>query len=452
VTEAFAEVREAAQAALERLHVPGAAVGVSLDGHHEVAGLGVTNVEHPLPVDEATLFQVGSITKTFTGTLVMRLVEAGRIDLDAPIRRYLPGLRLADDDVARRVTMRHLLTHTGGWEGDYFDDLGLGDDALERMVDALVALPQVRPLGEIWSYNNAGFYIAGRVIELVTGQTFEAAMRELVLEPLGLQASFFFADDVMTRRFAVGHFVEGGTQKVARPWLVGRAANPAGGLVCSASDLLRYARFHMGDGLAPDGTRLLSAESMALMCARQAAATGRDEIGLTWFLHPLDGARTLGHGGGTNGQVSALEILPERAFAVVVFANGTPAGGDLIRETTKHAFRSFLGIEEPEPQAIELRADELAEYEGRYESAMVSIDLRVEDGRLVEHETPKGGFPRKDSPPRPALPPTALAFEERDRVFVPEGMFKGTRAEFLRDAHGSVAWYRAGGRVLRRVR
>lgn len=435
---------------MDRLRIPGAAVGVVCGAEEHVAGLGVTNVEHPLPVDDETLFQIGSITKTFTGTLLMRLVESGSIELDAPVRTYLPDLRLADEDVARRVTLRHLLTHTGGWEGDYFDDFGPGDDALAQMVAAVGELPQVTPLGEIWSYNNAGFYIAGRVAEVVTGKSFEDAMRELVLEPLGLTMSFFFADEVMTERFAVGHFLENDEITVARPWPIGRAAHPAGGLVCTARDLLRYARFHMGDGETADGIRVLSPESMALMRTPHAAATGLDEIGLTWFLYRFDEGTTLAHGGGTNGQVSILGIFPEREFAVAVCANGTPGGSELLRETRNLAFRSYVGVEPPDPQTLNLTADELAEYAGRFSSAMVDIDIRVEEGELVEHETPRGGFPRKDSPPRPGPPPSLLVFYDRDRAVVAEGMFKGTRSEFLRDGDGRVAWYRAGGRVLKR--
>jgi CubicO group peptidase (beta-lactamase class C family) len=452
VAERFEAVCEAARAAMERLHVPGAAVGITHEGEEEVAGLGVTNVVHPLPVDDETLFQIGSITKTFTGTAVMRLVETGGLDLDEPVRTYLPELRLADEEVAQRVTTRHLLTHTGGWEGDYFDDLGPGDDALARMVAAVAELPQVTPLSEIWSYNNAGFYIAGRVVEVVSGRGFEAVISELVLEPLGLTMSFFFADDVMTHRFAVGHFIEDDEVTVAQPWPIGRAAHPAGGLVCTAKDLLRYARFHMGDGATLEGTRLLSPESMALMRTPHAAATGRDEIGLTWFLHPIGDETALEHGGGTNGQASRLTILPERDFAVVAFANGTPGAGELIRDAIKLAFRSYLGLEQPEPETVDLTPEELSEYAGVFSSAMVEIELRVEDGRLVEHATPRGGFPRKDSPPRPPPPPSPLAFYAPDCVYVPEGMFKGLRSEFLRDGDGRVAWYRAGGRMHRRVR
>jgi CubicO group peptidase (beta-lactamase class C family) len=451
VAERFEAVCEAARAAIERVRVPGAAVGMTHEGEEEVAGFGVTNVEHPLSVDEDTLFQIGSITKTFTGTAVMRLVESGDLDLDEPVRTYLPELRLADEEVAQRVTTRHLLTHTGGWEGDYFDDLGPGDDALARMVAAVAELPQVTPLSQIWSYNNAGFYIAGRVVEVVSGKGFEPAIGELVLEPLGLTRSFFFADDVITHRFAVGHFIEGEEASVARPWPVGRAAHPAGGLVCSPKDLLRYARFHMGDGATADGTRLLSPESMASMRTPHAAATGRDEIGLTWFLRPIGRETALVHGGGTNGQASFLVIVPSREFAVVAFANALPGAGEVIREMTRPALAGYLGLEEPDPQPIDLSPDDLAEYAGLFSSAMVDVEIRIEDGRLVEHDTPRGGFPRKDSPPQPAPPPSPLAFYEPDRVFVTEGMLKGVRSEFLRDSDGRVAWYRAAGRVLRRT-
>jgi CubicO group peptidase (beta-lactamase class C family) len=319
------------------------------------------------------------------------------------------------------------------------------------MVAAVATLAQVTPLSEIWSYNNAGFYIAGRVIEVVAGKPFEAALRELVLEPLGLTMSFFFADEVMTHRFAVGHFIEDGNVTVARPWPVGRSAHPAGGLVCNVKDLLRYARFHMGEGATDDGARLLSPESMALMRTPYAAASGRDEIGLTWFLRPIGDERALLHGGGTNGQVSLLMILPERGFALAALVNGLPGAAQVIRDVTNRALRSYLDLEDPEPEPLDIAVDDLADYAGVFGAAMGDVELRVEDGRLVQHETPKGGFPRKDSPPRPALPPSPLAFYEIDRAYVTEGMLKGARSDFLRDESGGVAWYRVGGRVLRRL-
>src|SRR2546429_726397 len=164
------------EAAAERHRVPGAAIGVTFRGADTYAFHGVTSVENPLAVDAGTLFQVGSTTKTFTATAMMRLVERGDVDLDATVRAHLPELRLQDEEVAARVTVRHLLNHTAGWQGDLFLETGDGDDALARYAARLGEARQVAPLGTTVSYNNAAFSLAGRVIEKVTGRTYEPAL------------------------------------------------------------------------------------------------------------------------------------------------------------------------------------------------------------------------------------------------------------------------------------
>ncbi len=132
------------------------------------------------------MFQIGSTAKTFTATAVMVLVEQGRIELDRPVRRYLPGLRLRDEHAAETLTVGQLLNHTAGWDGgDSWTDTGEGDDALERSVALLADLPQQFAPGTGASYNNAAFVLAGRVVEKVTGETFERALARLVLDPLG---------------------------------------------------------------------------------------------------------------------------------------------------------------------------------------------------------------------------------------------------------------------------
>src|SRR5690606_32934919 len=151
----------------------GVAVGILHDSRERMAGIGFTSVENPLPVTADTLFQIGSTTKTITGTILMQLVEKGLLDLDEPVRTYLPELRLADKAAEEGVTPRHLITHMGGWMGDYFSDTGDGDDALTRYVAEMAELPQVTPTGSIWSYNNAGFGLAGRLIEVITGNSYE---------------------------------------------------------------------------------------------------------------------------------------------------------------------------------------------------------------------------------------------------------------------------------------
>jgi len=299
--------------AMSRFGVPGVAVGIVHGDEEDVAGFGVTSAENPLEVDGDTLFQLGSITKTYTATAAMRLVEDGLLDLDEPVRKVLPELRLADEIAAEGVTMRHLLSHTGGWAGDYFAILGPGDDALAQMVERLDRLEQLTPLGETWSYNNAGFYIAGRMIEVLTGKPFEAALSELVLEPLGLERSFFFAEDVLTYRFAAGHDREGA---VARPWGIGRPAAPVGGLIASVRDLLAYARLQWEPGELLSGQAL---ESMREPQAEVGHAMG-DAVGLGWYLFDRDGHRFLTHGGATNGQQALLVVGPDDRFAKSVTA------------------------------------------------------------------------------------------------------------------------------------
>src|SRR5262245_43338761 len=109
---------------MQRLQIPGVAAAVWHEGQEHSDGFGVTSVENPLPVTADALLQVGSISKTFTGTMLMHLAEKGKVKLDAPVKRYLKDLKLRDKDVEKRVTIRHLLTHMGGWVGDYFNDFG----------------------------------------------------------------------------------------------------------------------------------------------------------------------------------------------------------------------------------------------------------------------------------------------------------------------------------------
>jgi CubicO group peptidase (beta-lactamase class C family) len=433
----YEDARDAIRDAMEESGTPGVAFGYVDENGERVEGFGVTSTENPLEVTADTLFQIGSITKTFTGTVAMALVERGKLDLDAPVRTYIPELKLADEDVAERVTMRHLLTHTGGWIGDYFDDFGTGDDALARMVGSLATLPQLTPLGEIWSYNNAGFYLAGRVIEAVTQTTYERAVEELLLDPLEMQNTFFFAEDVMTRRFAVGHHrAEDGPPPVARPWPIGRAHHAAGGLAASAGELLRWGRFHMSDG---EG--VLSRSSLDEMQRVQTSGGPMfEDVGITWSMRSRNGRRIVGHGGGTNGQISQFAFLPEEGAAFAVLTNHQ-RGAEVVV-----AVERALGVGPPEYEGVPVDADE---YLGRYTSALTDVELKREDGRLTLVMTSKGGFPTKDSPPAPAPPPAPVAFYQPDRLFVSEGPLKGTQADFLRTPDGRIAWLRLGGRIMK---
>ncbi|HEY1318837.1 MAG TPA: serine hydrolase domain-containing protein, partial [Streptosporangiaceae bacterium] len=144
----------------QRLGVTGAAVGVRADGAEDFGCHGVTSVENPLPADRDTLFLVGSVTKTFTATAVMRLVADGMVALDAPVRRYVPELVLADERAADEITVLNLLNHTSGLDWGLIADFGEGDDALAGYVARLPELGLIAPPGTRASYSQAGFNLA----------------------------------------------------------------------------------------------------------------------------------------------------------------------------------------------------------------------------------------------------------------------------------------------------
>jgi CubicO group peptidase (beta-lactamase class C family) len=440
------------------LEVPGAAVGVYHEGREQYAPYGVTSIESPVPVDEDTLFQFGSTGKTFTATALMRLEEQGKVDLDAPVRRYVPELRLKDEETAGRVTVLQLLNHSAGWEGDFFEDTGNGDDAVARYVEKMADLDQVSPLGTHASYNNAAVVLAGRVIEKVTGQVYEAAIKELLLDPLGLEQTYAFMNDIMTRRFAVGHnHHQDGSITIARPWALPRSVAPAGGWSASVRDQLAWARFHLGDGRGKDGTQVLSRASLDRMkeptFSLGASAIG-DYVGTSWLLKDVDGTRLVGHGGSTNGQRSAFQMVPTRDFAVVVLTNSVPNGAQLHGAVVKWALERYLGVAEPDPEPITLTEEELAEYTGNYRSIGSVVHLSQEDGRLLVRSEPspealarlreRGGEEPEEQPAQ------QIAILPNDAYILTGGPAKGTRGYFVRDDAGTVTGINLGGRLATR--
>jgi CubicO group peptidase (beta-lactamase class C family) len=439
----FQSLCEEITTGMRRLPIPGLAVGVWHAGTEQATGFGITSVENALPVTPDTLFQVGSISKTFTATALMILREAGKVDLDTPIRAYLPDFRLSDEGVAARVTIKHLLTHTGGWLGDYFNDFGFGDDAQARMLNEIAKLPQFTPLGAVWSYCNTGFNIAGRIVEVITGRSFEAAIKELILDPLGMRMTFYFPHDVMTYRFAAGHTIVDRAASVARPWPIGRAGHPVGGVVSTVIDLLKYARFHLSDG-----SGLLKPETLKLMQTPIVPGSGLDVFGLSWFITPIGDTPVLRHGGATHGFTADFTIVPARQFAITTLTNSDD-GPVLYGDLRVSAIKRYLGVAWPETPHIQIAEDRLLAYTGRYDSPDAQRELYLQDGVLMLQSIPKGGFPTPDSPPGATPPPTRLALWGVDKIIALDDPFKGSRGEFLRDADGKIVWFRFGSRVHR---
>jgi CubicO group peptidase (beta-lactamase class C family) len=283
----------------------------------------------------------------------------------------------------------------------------------------------------VWSYNNAGFVVAGRVLEVVAGATYEDVIREHVLEE-----ALFFPWDVMLRGFVVGHVTEDEKVRVAEPWAVPRSSAPAGGLVSSARALVSYARTHLEDN------------TLAVM-REPVLATQRDErMGLAWFVKDRRGVLFAEHGGTTNGQNAWLALAPDRGFAIAVLTNHQ-FGHALIGRVLERAFQDLLGIAPWQPELLDVPVERLPEYVGRYQAPLNELEFRVQDGGLVLALIPQGGFPKPESPPRPAPPPAPVAFHAEDEFHVTDGVLKSNRGEFLRADDGHIAWVRFGRRIHR---
>ena len=433
-------------------NVPGVAVGIRHGGETFTGGLGVTSVDHLVEVDDSTLFQIGSISKTFVGTLALRLVERGELDLDEPIRTYLPAFRVLDEEASQKATMRHLFTHTAGWVGDWFpEDMGHGDDAVARYVESMADTPQLTPVGEVLSYNNAGFNVAGRVFEEVLGKVFSDIMREMLFEPLGMDDTYLLPWDVMTHRFAVGHSVNDDAPAVARPWSIGRASGPAGGIVTNVRDMLNYAEFQLGDGIF-NGKRLLEPESLRRLHTPQVSYAPHRSVALTFWVDDHRGARTMRHGGGTVGQVSLFTLVPDHDFGILLVTNSS-TGGQLNMKVTDWALEHYLGVATPEPTLLDVPQERLGEYEGIYEATLTTAEVRVDEGKLVIGRRFLGGFPTKDVPPPDAEPPPPVhyGFYDEDQIVGLEAPFEGDVAQFIRGPDGSIRWMRLGTRIHRPI-
>ncbi|MHB8574068.1 MAG: serine hydrolase domain-containing protein [Dehalococcoidia bacterium] len=423
--------------------VPGLALGLLRDGESEVRGYGVASLETEQPVTPGTIFQVGSISKTFTAVLVMQLVDEGKLDLDAPVKRYAPSLQLADAEARETVTLRHLLSHTGGFCGDDFRDFGMGDEALERAVTTFDTLKQYTRPGELWAYSNAGFDLAGYIVQQTLGKPFEALMRERVFEPLGMECSVYFAWEAITYPVAIGYNRgPGGERVIARPYPIPRRSNPAGGIIASAGDLLRWAALHLGDGTT-GGKRVLSDASPRLMRTPQTAAGNFvEQWGLGLALRPTAGSAVVGHGGGANGFRSVWTLVPEQRFALAILTNGdggAAAAGRIERQIL--ARLAEVALEEPADAPIE--PSQLARFAGNYERPGSSISV------TAEADGPRLGLSSKSplTGEQVSLPPMRLRLVGENAFRIAEGEFEGGAVDFIPGVGERPRFIRFGGRL-----
>jgi CubicO group peptidase (beta-lactamase class C family) len=409
--------------------VPGAVVGVLADGQITEIPAGVLGVRTKVPVTADSIFQLGSITKVFTATLVMQLVDEGILGLETPVAEVLPGFRVANADVGRAVTIRHLLTHTSGIDGDIFTDTGRGADCLARYVEQLETAEQVHPLGGGFSYCNTGFIILGRVVEWIVGCSWDEVVRDRLVTPLQLTATVTLPEEALLHRAAIGHFTAAhGQPSPTREWGFPRSLGPAGGVISSVHDLLVFARAYLEGGQTRNGQALVSPASVRAMTDSQVElpdlATPIDSWGLGWFRCGWREHRLFGHDGGAIGQRAYLRILPERNFAVAVLSNGGDHGA-LAGDVLGAAFEEIAGIPRPDPVVPPAQPPPVdhSEVVGTYRRSGWITEVVERDGQLILRSTETDG--QSDLEPE--------ATQEYQLVAVKPGLFVMSLA-------GSTAW------------
>jgi hypothetical protein len=229
----------------------------------------------------------------------------------------------------------------------------------------------------------------------------------------------------------------------------------------NARDQIAWAKFHLGDGRAADGTRVLSKELLDAMKQPTADMKGSalgDYVGISWLLRDVDGVRIVGHGGDTIGQHSSFLMVPERDFAIAILTNCGPNGSQLMEELIKWALESYIGVVDKDPEPIHLEPSALQPYTGRYETIAAWADLKVDDqGRLVievelKPETKKQLLEEGTEEPEQPPIPIGILPGDGSAYIVSDGPAKGMRGYFVRAADGSFEAVHVGGRLATRVK
>ena len=343
-------------------NLPGLALGIVRgDQIVHLRGFGAAD-QAGRPVTPQTPFVIGSTSKSFTALAIMQLVEAGKLELDAPVQRYVPWFRVADADESARITVRHLLNQTSGLSrmsgNQNLYRRNLGGDALEREARALRTVRLARPPGTAFEYSNLNYALLGLLVQTVTGQPYERYVHERIFGPLGMRDSFAVIEDAQRHGLATGHqawFSRYRPTPADAPY--NRAYTPAGWLSASAADMARYLVAQLNDGRLGN-TVVLSAAGIATLHrpAVKVLDLGRetgDAYGMGWAIGPLGGVPAVWHSGSTGDFHANIVLVPQDGWGVVVLANGE----DFLRsgriDTIATGVTSLLVGRQPPPAPFE---------------------------------------------------------------------------------------------------
>ncbi|MBB4685733.1 serine hydrolase domain-containing protein [Amycolatopsis jiangsuensis] len=366
--------------------VAGAVVGVAVGGDQFSLAHGSANLNTGQEFTTDTGWLLGSVTKVLTATALLRLVDAGTVDLDAPARRYLPEFTLADTDAAEAITVRMLINHTNGIDADDLMPAAVrGRDATRSYVDQLPDFGCLFEPGTGIHYSNPGFVLAARILEEQTGLPFERAIQTELFEPCGMRDATAVQTQAFLRRTAIGAHAsdEPGKLRATSLFSLPESAAGAGGTpIVTVADMMAFGRMHLAGGLAPDGGRVLSQELAAAMLTPtfDLGLPSVPSMGLGWWLTPIAGTTAAWHGGGSPGGASSFCIVPEHDAVIVSFVSGPNA---LLNDKLHTAVLEHLTGQQATAPFGGDPADADPSMAGGYTAFHVDKNISVHDGTLL---------------------------------------------------------------------
>jgi CubicO group peptidase (beta-lactamase class C family) len=371
------------------------AAGVQLsiiEGREQVDFVsGFANAELDIPMTQDTVIQIGSVTKVFNAMMVMSLVEAGQLELDVPVKRYIPEFELSDPKATPAITLRHLLSMSAGLDNGDYGDYGEGEDAIARRVMGLGTLPQHFTPGAYFGYSNAGSDVAGYVAERVTGRIWDDLLKERVLAPAGLTNAVSLDRDRLFHRVSVGHRLdtESGEIQVIRPWCLQSRGQAPGGcsFATSAHDLARFGRLFIDKGLTDSGIPVLSESAIKTMMTPHMDVPVH-YWATSWCLgpcmHEWDRVAVWGHHGGATSGGSFLYWVPEKNGVIACTYNTPSVYARLVKVMTQDVMNAAFGVANPVMKAptSSIKIDP-KRYTGTYECLAAQCLVEMADDDLV---------------------------------------------------------------------
>jgi CubicO group peptidase (beta-lactamase class C family) len=310
---------------MDAQRIPGLALGiVHKDRIIHVRGFGQAD-RSGRQVTPETPFLIGSVTKSFTALAIMQLSEAGQVQLDAPVQRYLPWWRVADPDASTRVTVRHLLYQNSGLSkatGNAYATSGdTHDSALEDRVRALRDAELTEPVGTTWQYSNANYWTLGMIVQAVSGQSYETYIQQQIFDPLQMRNSYTSRTHAEQHGLPAGHRYWYGLP-VASELPFDRGGLGSAGLSSSAQDMTRYLGLYLNQGR--HGSTALVSPAGAAELQRAAVPTGLDGVSyaMGWDVGSVHGIPTASHDGSGFDSHANVVLIPDRQWGVVVLENG----------------------------------------------------------------------------------------------------------------------------------